>query len=407
MCQVAAVRDATAEAFLSTPLPRPSPPHPPRRLADYGAACASLKLVGERIRDFGLPPEHAPLVVGIPGKGNVSRGVQHALSQLGDDVVQMVEPHELEGLSKLAGTRGDHLFKVFGCVIPLDYQVQSIGATSHTPVDRNEYYAYPDNFQPVFHELVAPHLTMLATTMYWDRRYPKLLTNDQLAAIRAGGNERLLAVADITCDIDGAVEALTRSTSVEDPFFLYDVEARREGPRGVDGNGVLMMGVDILPAELPREASEHFGQALLPFIEGMVQSDPTAPYAQQVVGAGGHMPPELWSATITANGKLTPNFEYIAAMRSANERQTGQTTEAPTSDPLLLQGSTVLALKGDLFDFGIINTVLDAVEAAGAHFAIVETSVTPLQPSTVLLQLTVERGREALDEVSAVRPRLQ
>ena len=55
------MRDATAEAFLSTPLPRPSPPHPPRRLAYYGAACASLKLVGERIRDFGLPPEHAPL----------------------------------------------------------------------------------------------------------------------------------------------------------------------------------------------------------------------------------------------------------------------------------------------------------------------------------------------------------
>ena len=63
----------------------------------------------------------------------------------------------------------------------------------------------------------------------------------------------------------------------------------------------------------------------------------------------------------------------------------------------------MVALKGDLFDFGVINTVLDAVEAAGAHFAIVETSVTPLQPSTVLLQLTVEQGREALEEVTMAR----
>ena len=50
----------------------------------------------------------------------------------------------------------------------------------------------------------------------------------------------------------------------------------------------------------------------------------------------------------------------------------------------------MVALKGDLFDYGVINTVLDAVEAAGAHFAIVETSVNPLKPSTVLLQVGLE-----------------
>ena len=69
---------------------------------------------------------------------------------------------------------------------------------------------------------------------------------------------------DITCDVDGAVDLLVRSSSVEEPFYMYDVEARREGTRGMGGDGVLMMGVDILPAELPREASGHVGQAPLP-----------------------------------------------------------------------------------------------------------------------------------------------
>lgn len=53
----------------------------------------------------------------------------------------------------------------------------------------------------------------------------------------------------------------------------------------------------------------------------------------------------------------------------------------------------------DIFDYGVVNAVLDVVEHAGAHFAILETLVTPMQPSTMLLQLTLPQGREALDEV--------
>lgn len=85
-----------------------------------------------------------------------------------------------------------------------------------------------------------------------------------MAAIRATGNNRLLCVADITCDIDGACDMLTRSTTIDDPFFLYDVEGRKEGERGFDGDGILMLGVDILPAELPREASQPSFHTTIP-----------------------------------------------------------------------------------------------------------------------------------------------
>lgn len=48
---------------------------------------------------------------------------------------------------------------------------------------------------------------------------------------------------------------------MESPSFEYDPIAEKETGNLVSGISVL--GVDILPAELPRESSAHFGEALL------------------------------------------------------------------------------------------------------------------------------------------------
>ena len=175
---------------------------------------------------------------------------------------------------------------------------------------------------------------------YWDRRFPRLLSNEQLATMRRNGDHRLLAVADLTCDVEGAIECLTRTSTVDDPFYVYDPIRRQEMP-SLEDDGVLMLGtgacawpprlaplarrpphpcpgwppraarpryararpsqwrtrpatagVDILPAELPREASAHFGEALLPFLDGLA-----AP--------GAALPAELATATIAERGELT------------------------------------------------------------------------------------------------------
>ncbi len=54
--------------------------------------------------------------------------------------------------------------------------------------------------------------------------------------------QRLLAVGDLTCDINGSVEFLTKSTEIEQPFFLYDV-ATEETRDQLDGDGVVMVRV--------------------------------------------------------------------------------------------------------------------------------------------------------------------
>jgi len=65
------------------------------------------------------------------------------------------------------------------------------------------------------------------------------------------------------------------------------------------------MTVDILPSELPREASEHFSAALLPFLRAIVEADYTVPLDQLA------LPPAIRKALIVYQGKLTPEFNHI------------------------------------------------------------------------------------------------
>ena len=54
--------------------------------------------------------------------------------------------------------------------------------------------------------------------MYWEPRFPRLLTNQQLQDVI---NKRcpLIGIADITCDLGGSIEFVNQSTTIDSPFF--------------------------------------------------------------------------------------------------------------------------------------------------------------------------------------------
>lgn len=54
--------------------------------------------------------------------------------------------------------------------------------------------------------------------MYWEKRFPRLLSTKQLQDLIKKGCP-LLGVCDITCDIGGSIEFVNKSTSIESPFF--------------------------------------------------------------------------------------------------------------------------------------------------------------------------------------------
>lgn len=83
---------------------------------------------------------------------------------------------------------------------------------------------------------------------------------------------RLMLVVDISCDVNGSVEFLERTTNIDNNHYQYDPIVKSEVSGTISSEGVTVMGVDILPTELPRESSIFFGDALLPVLEKLIDS---------------------------------------------------------------------------------------------------------------------------------------
>ena len=112
-------------------------------------------------------------------------------------------------------------------------------------------------------------------------------------------------IGDITCDPDGSIECTHIGTEIEDPVFVYDPITRKP-TMGFEGRGLLIMSVDILPSELPRESSISFGDALEKYVKDIVTTD------YDVAFESLDLPKPIKKAMILHKGELTPDFKYIA-----------------------------------------------------------------------------------------------
>jgi hypothetical protein len=56
--------------------------------------------------------------------------------------------------------------------------------------------------------------------MYWETRFPRLLSTKQLQDLMRIGCP-LVGVSDITCDIGGSIEFVNQTASIDSPFFRY------------------------------------------------------------------------------------------------------------------------------------------------------------------------------------------
>ena len=71
-----------------------------------------------------------------------------------------------------------------------------------------------------------------------------------------------------------------------------------------------MCSIDNMPTQLPREATDFFGDLLLPHILDVLSSDAGRPFEEEKFSN------VIQGAVITSNGKLTKNFEYIQELRN-------------------------------------------------------------------------------------------
>lgn len=257
-------------------------------------AKAAVLKVGEEIRNHGLARELTPIVIGITGYGHVSKGAQEILELL---PVKEISPSELLPLFD-EGNKPDSLI----CKVVFEEKHISRPLQAGKAFVLQEYYDHPERFESQFEQYI-PNLTVLMNCMYWDARYPRLVTKDYLEKFFET-NPKLTVIGDVTCDPDGSIECTHKGTEIEDPVFVYN-PFTREPAMGFKGEGVLVMAVDILPSELPREASQTFSDALIDFIPEIARADFNEPFENL------KLPYPIKKALILHKGGLTPDYQYL------------------------------------------------------------------------------------------------
>jgi saccharopine dehydrogenase (NAD+, L-lysine-forming) len=275
----------------------PSPFSNVKYASAYGSlarAREALRGVGETIARDGLPPGIVPFVCGFTGYGNVSKAAQELFDLLPSETVAPADLASFMAGGKWSAKR------VYKC----EFRKPDLYADADGGFDPERFNADPSPYRNRFTEYL-PHLTLVVNGIYWEPRFPKLIgTADAAGLYRRGTTPRLRVIGDITCDIGGSIELTVKETNAENPVFVYD-PGTGSVTDGWEGRGPVVMAVDKLPTELPREASESFGNALEPFVARLARADYSLS-ADRI-----DIPAEFRRALIAHAGDLTPDFSYL------------------------------------------------------------------------------------------------
>ncbi|GGD99098.1 NAD(P)-dependent oxidoreductase [Planktosalinus lacus] len=265
------------------------------RYAGLVGAYNGFRALGLRDQLFTLPKvEHLPdldavkaelnkiklpaVKIVLTGRGKVAFGAKEILDHLGVKEVSI-------------GSFLNTTFQeaVYCFIDVMDYNKRKDGKQG----DKYTFYKDPSVYESNFMRF-AKTADMLITGHFYGTGAPFLFTRDDARK----SDFKINLVADISCDIDGPVASTLRPSTIADPFYGYDPQSETEVAFDALG-AITVMAVDNLPCELPKDASEGFGEMFL----------------EHVMPAffNGDQNGVLKRALITKDGKLTERFKYLQA----------------------------------------------------------------------------------------------
>jgi alanine dehydrogenase len=263
------------------------------RWAGIVGAYNGLRALGLRSGKFDLKPAHlcrdlSELTVELSGLQLENLSI--AITGGGRVAGGAVEIMEAAGVSEVAPD--EYLVKdskgaLFTRLDPWHYTRRSDGSDWNF----NHFISFPEMYENSFLPY-ARKTHMFIPCHFWDPRSPILLSRQDLT----GGQVPIQIVADISCDINGPVPSTIRASTIAEPFYGYDAATGRE-TEPFNENSITVMAVDNLPGELPRDASEDFGKALI----------------RQVIPelTGERNTGMIERATIADEGSLTSSYAYL------------------------------------------------------------------------------------------------
>lgn len=220
---------------------------------------------------------HLPAIkIALAGDGRVAHGCLEVLRKLG---IKEVTPDEF-----LNETFHE---PVYVHLVSEDYYAHKDGMEW----DKADFYEYPENYVSTF----APYTKvcdLFVNAIFWNHRIPRFFSKEDMRS----KDFKIKVIADISCDIDGAVPATIKDTTIDDPVFGY-MPFSETITKPYQKNTIDVMAVSNLPCELPFDASLMFGDQLFRHVLGFLLVEDRTKMIER--------------ATIAKDGKLTERYMYL------------------------------------------------------------------------------------------------
>lgn len=219
-----------------------------------------------------------PIKILVTGNGRVAHGAVELLDKMG---IKRISSEEF--LSEKQWTKPVY--------VQIDVDKYN-KRKDRQPFEMNHFFEHPEVYEGNFGRFI-PCTDMLIMGAFWDPRAPALFTPEDMRS----DNFRIRIIADIACDINGAIPSTLRATAIEDPFYGYNPFTEKEELAFTSPKNITMMTVDNLPCELPADASVDFGRSLIDKVfPSLLVKD-----SEGIIEA----------ATIAENGELKARFKYL------------------------------------------------------------------------------------------------
>ena len=177
----------------------------------------------------------------------------------------------------------------------LDYNKRKDGLV----INNVDFYNHPENYESDFMRFAKVTDYFIAGHFFGDGS-PYLFTREDATS----EDFNIQVVADVSCDIDGPVASTIRPSTIADPIYGYDPNTGLEALYKSDGV-ITVMAVDNLPCELPKDASEGFGDLFLEYVIPAFYNDDKDGI--------------LARAKMTENGQLTERYSYLQSYVNGEE----------------------------------------------------------------------------------------
>lgn len=252
---------------------------------------SEIKIIGEIIKKEGIDERIIPVIFGITGYGNVSIGVQEILNLL---PTKYIKANEIKNVKHDNSNIYVVIFKEEDMVIP----------KQKCNFDLQDFFKNPQKYESIFFKYL-PYLDVIFNAIFWTNSSPVYISKKDLKSLfETGYKSKLKVIGDISCDIKGSVECNIKVTTPDKPAYIYN-PLKDSYTDGWEGDGIVIIAIDNLPAEIPYDSSIHFSSSLKPFVKSILAADYTVDFKDL------NLPEEIKRAVIVYNGELTEDYKYL------------------------------------------------------------------------------------------------